>query len=233
MNKFTLVELLIVIAVIAILGSMLLPALNKARDVAKSASCISNQKQCGLGIAQYAQDNSDYLPAAYNGSKKYYGSDPIAHYTWVDAVLGYVSVKPTATDSSTGLAYLRYDSGNRQYVLFNCPSAWKILIQENITAPGITMYGENKFALPWCEGTYGTAYHKLGMFSRRITLWDGKRNAAGGTAAELATNRQQYGPGSLIGGYWRHAGKGNFLFSDGSVASLQRNEMTTEMWSSN
>ena len=63
-NGFTLVELLVVVAIIAILASLLLPALAAAKAKAQAAKCLSNQHQNALALLNYVGDFRDELPAA-------------------------------------------------------------------------------------------------------------------------------------------------------------------------
>jgi prepilin-type N-terminal cleavage/methylation domain-containing protein/prepilin-type processing-associated H-X9-DG protein len=80
MKSFTLIELLVVVAIIAVLVAILLPALSKAREAARLTSCLSNLRQIGIALHEYADNNGGWCPYNYAGygGGWLYGAHPIS-----------------------------------------------------------------------------------------------------------------------------------------------------------
>ena len=94
MKKFTLLELLIVVAIIGILLSLLLPSLGNAREKAKSVVCKSNMKQISAAVEQYKVNTDGRLPKAVGAIATNWTG--MAHYQeWRTLINNYMQVEDT------------------------------------------------------------------------------------------------------------------------------------------
>lgn len=128
---FTLVELLVVIGIIALLISILLPSLGRAREAAKTTQCLSNLRQIGNGLAMYAAEFQGYVVATYAD---------VSGATMVD------SHKADAENYATMFVNLRYlpapelktmtEGISGQSSIFRCPSGTDDYLWNTFTDPG-------------------------------------------------------------------------------------------------
>lgn len=202
---FTLIELLIVIAIIAILAAMLLPALNKAREVAKSSGCLSNQKQIGIAMNLYRDDNQEYFPP------------------WIDAVL---------PSSSWNWAWELKKDYKLSLKVYTCPSA-AMLTASNIyltpaynnNASGFyySNYGYNYYYVggsyrPTTDATLMYKSRKMPQFKHPSSTFltvDSCNSVTAPTISYCIVNDQG---ASTLNFHDRHAGGANMLWMDGHVS---------------
>lgn len=149
---FTLVELLVVIGIIALLISILLPSLSRARAAAYTVACSSNMRQIGQAMMMYASDHSGYLPYGYlrgihNGSLH---ND--YQITWDDLLSSYLGKDyPDWSNNPWGMGWAGYRLPSRMEVLI-CPAD---LIPQNPNWPEEQGYFKRSYSVPVadCDGT--------------------------------------------------------------------------------
>ena len=94
-QKFTLVELLVVMSILSILVSILLPAIERSRISIRSAVCMSNLQQLATWGIAYATDSDQILPSEGNPFRPSYTE--ISNTSWYEKYPGYVKRSPSGT----------------------------------------------------------------------------------------------------------------------------------------
>lgn len=238
-DAFTLVELLVVVAIIAILVAMLLPSLQNAKVKANQAACMNNLRQIHVAFANYATDWDDFIPAI---STLAVVGQPGG--TWCQR-LGRAGYLGSAEIHASSFGPSPAD----RYRVFRCPAETRPT-QSLVTMPYWDYpYTRTSYVLNWSVSGYAWGTPRKGFFagprfaSCSPSYTDANTpHAPKPEDAPFVTDTQDQGDGwamsyfhdamdvephwmysaSYTGFYhaFRHGGRANLLFMDGHVTSV-------------
>ena len=226
-EEFTLIELLIVVAIIAILAALLLPALNQARKRAYIAACLSNLKQLGIGMTGYTSDYQDYCVPFQTDAM--YGSVP---EQWLHIMIknDYINGATLLCPAREGEAISSYHRNNRELLRKMSSKSYNFTTE----AARVPDYGYNSEGLGKTRARVSTftgttpfpvKISAVKQPSRKIMNADG--------LVVVKTNPTQLGEYGRAQLFWaaptantagpdpRHEGACNFLFAAGNAGILK------------
>jgi len=166
-RAFTLLELLVVIAVIAILAAMLLPVLSKAKSRAQGSYCLSNGRQMMVAMSLYASDNHEFFPPNPDDGNSLPG------YNWCPGNSGIGQAQEfdpdVLLDQSRSLL-IAYLAGNA--TLFRCPADTRTGLYQgtNPALIGKIVPAARTFSMSQAVGTIDPGYDQTGPGSGAATV---------------------------------------------------------------
>lgn len=159
---FTLVELLVVLAIVAILASLILPTLSRAKAKARAVECLGTKRQLGLAWLMYADDHSGRL--VLNSSHSDFGHTPDFVWSWIS---GWLDWWDTPDNTNSTLLTVDVHAPLAPYLGYS-PKPYKCPA-DNFVAP-------NQRALGWQERIYSVAMNEYLGDTAGLVPGDQKRS---------------------------------------------------------
>jgi prepilin-type N-terminal cleavage/methylation domain-containing protein/prepilin-type processing-associated H-X9-DG protein len=205
-RAFTLVEVLVVIAVIALIAAMLLPALSKARQSGRRTACASNLRQLSVAVSLYAGENEgDYPPV---NQTNHWPAQLHRGYENFDVLLCPSDRTPPARDVG-----VRPDDAPRSYVM----NLFRDHFASSLSAADIQRFNSGQFAGTINEGSVGVPSDTIVFGEKRTGVKDFYFDLAGiFSGREHAVLEQRRHMRTSRNG----SGGSNYAFVDGSVRFL-------------